>query len=160
MWETNDNMNDLELIFKDIHDDEQAENAENSVKLYMEGAENGDAEAYFQLGKCYFLGRGVAKDLVKAESYWEQSGFRGHLIAQFYVGKCYFFGKGVEKDDREAAFWFHLAATNGLKEAQYEIGIFYLNGWGVEENEKKARFWFQKAAVQVYEEAMNALKNM
>ena len=77
---------------------------------YKASAEQGDAEAQFNLGWCYDDGRGVAKDYVEAVKWYRQAAEQGHPEAQFNLGCCYANGQGVVKDKVEAYAWFSWAA--------------------------------------------------
>ena len=77
---------------------------------YKASAEQGDAEAQFNLGWCYDNGRGVAKDYVEAVKWYRQAAEQGHPEAQFNLGCCYANGQAVVKDKVEAYAWFSMAA--------------------------------------------------
>lgn len=77
---------------------------------YQAKAEQGDAEAQFNLGFCYDDGRGVAKDYVEAVTWYRKAAESGHTEAQLNLGCCYANGQGVVKDKVEAYAWFSMAA--------------------------------------------------
>jgi hypothetical protein len=77
---------------------------------YKASAEQGDAEAQFNLGFCYDDGRGVAKDYVEAVKWYRKAAVQGHAEAQYNLGCCYANGQGVAKDKVEAYAWFSWAA--------------------------------------------------
>src|ERR1017187_3925101 len=77
---------------------------------YKAKAEQGNAEAQFNLGFCYDDGRGVAKNYAKAAKWYRKAAEQGHTQAQFNLGYCYVNGQGVGKDKVEGYAWFSMAA--------------------------------------------------
>ena len=57
----------------------------------------------------YASGRGVPKDLVKAEKWCREAAEQGDAGGQFFLGAMYSIGKGVPKDEAEAYAWYSLA---------------------------------------------------
>ena len=111
-------------------------------------AEQGDAEAQFNLGVMYADGEGVPEDDVQAAFWFRKAAEQGVAAAQFNLGVMYAKGEGVPEDDVQAAFWFRKAAGQGDAEAQYNLGVMYDNGRGVPEDDGQAVFWYRKAAEQ------------
>ena len=66
-------------------------------------AEQGHAEAQYQLGGMYFEGNGVPEDKQKGEQLWKQAAAQGHAHAQYELGCMYFYGKGVPEDKQKGA---------------------------------------------------------
>ena len=71
-------------------------------------AEQGDAEAQFQLGSLYYRGEGVVLDyneapLLEAVKWWRKAAEQGHAKAQNNLGAMYYNGEGVPQDGKEAA---------------------------------------------------------
>jgi TPR repeat protein len=72
-------------------------------------AEQGDAEAQFDLGFRYNTGRGVRQDTAEAARWYRLAAEQGLAGAQFNVGLMYDNGRGVPQDDAEAVRWYRLA---------------------------------------------------
>lgn len=70
-----------------------------------------DAESDYNLGKCYELGLGVAKDQSAATTWYAKSAARGNVIAMYLLGSRYAHGETVEKDARQAAHYFEQLLT-------------------------------------------------
>ncbi|MBO4513856.1 MAG: sel1 repeat family protein, partial [Victivallales bacterium] len=111
-------------------------------------AEQGDADAQFYLGKCFYNAQGAGKDYVEAARWWRKAAEQGHAKAQYNLGVCYYNGEGVEKDYEEAARWWRKAAEQGLAVAQYNLGNCHYYGKGMEKDYKEAVRWWSKAAEQ------------
>ena len=76
-------------------------------------AEQGDAEAQYNLGMLYYEGHGVRQDYATARHWWEQAAAQGTALAQYRLGVLYQKGRGVPQDDATAREWFEKAAAQG-----------------------------------------------
>ncbi len=128
-----------------------------AFEYFRESAEKGYAKSQFYLGRCYYLGEGVAKDLNKAFSWWSKAAEQGNADAQCFLGYCYRDGEGVAKDPTKAFSWFRKAAEQGDAEAQCNLGYCYRDGEGVAKDPITAFNWFSKAAEQGDADAQCAL---
>ena len=93
-----------------------------AVSLFEKAAEQGNAEAQYSLGRCYYNGEGVGKDFTKAVSWFDKAAEQGYAEAQYKLGRCYYYGEGVNKDHAKAVYWFAKAAGEGNVSAQYALG--------------------------------------
>lgn len=76
-------------------------------------AEQGDAEAQYNLGMLYYEGHGVRQDYATARHWWERAASQGNAWAQHRLGVLYQKGRGVPQDDATAREWFEKAAAQG-----------------------------------------------
>ena len=120
---------------------------------YKASAEQGDAEAQFDLGWCYDDGRGVAKDYVEAVKWYRKAAGQNFAPAQFNLGYCCANGQGVVKDKVEAVKWYRKAAEQNYTPAQSNLGWCYDNGQGVAKDYVEAVKWYRQAAEQGHAEA-------
>ena len=120
---------------------------------YKAKAEQGDAEAQFNLGFCYDDGRGVRKDYGEAVKWYRKAAEQNFVPAQFNLGYCYANGQGVRKDKAEAVEWYRKAAEQNYTPAQSNLGWCYDNGCGVAKDYGEAVKWYRKAAEQGHAEA-------
>ena len=116
-------------------------------------AEQGNAEAQYNLGVMYDNGFGVIEDDREAVKWFRLSAEKGHADAQHNVGVMYDDGQGVIEDDKEAVKWFRLAAEQGDAESQHSLGVMYGNGEGVIEDNVYAHMWLNLAAADGNEDA-------
>ena len=101
-----------------------AGNYEAAVKAWQAPAAKGDADALFNLGQAYKLGRGVPKDLVKAEGFYGKAARLGHISAADNYGILLF-----QTNRQQAALpWLQSAADRGEPRAMYVLGIASYNG--------------------------------
>ncbi len=137
-----------------IHADILATALERAVRS---SAENGDAEAQFELGCNYDAGDGVEKDPAKAVYWYRKAAEQGHARAQFNLACSYANGEGVEADQYQASYWFRKAAEGGFVKAQFNYGVRCANGTGVTMDPAEAVQWYRKAVEQGDVSAKNNL---
>jgi TPR repeat protein len=81
-------------------------------------AEQGDAQAQYNLGWFYANGYGVQVNPTKAVDWWQRAGDQGHIEAQFALGMMYASGDGMEPDLSRAIPWLLKAARQGHEDAR------------------------------------------
>ena len=107
-------------------------------------AEKGDADAAFNLGQAYRLGRGVATNLGAAQTWFERAARKGHLDAQTTLGLMLF-----ENGDRSGGVrWLKLAAEKGEARASLIYGTALFNGDGVKRDPVLGYAYVSRAAAQ------------
>ena len=112
-------------------------------------AEQGDADAQYNLGLMYFRGDGASQNYAEAVRWYRLAAEQGGAGAQFSLGLMYFSGsEGVPKDDVEAVKWYRLAAEQGDAGGQYFLGLMYDNGYGVPLDNVRAYIWWSVSASQ------------
>lgn len=95
-----------------------------AVKEWQAPADQGDADAQFNLAQAYRLGRGVAQDNDKALALYAAAAASGHPQAADHYGLMLFQGGRRE----EALPYVEVAAARGDPRAQYLLGIAHFNG--------------------------------
>ena len=111
-------------------------------------AEQGDAEAQFNLGVIYDDGRGVLEDDVEAVRWYRLAAEQGLAEAQWGLGFKYDSGWGVPEDPAEAVQWYRLAAEQGYDLALPRLGLSYQLGQGVPQDYVQAHMWFNLEAAR------------
>ncbi len=109
------------VVAGDWEDAEAANKAGDYKKEFrlLKGlAEQGDADAQFNLGIMYTNGEGVPKDYAKAAYWFLKAAEQGDAKAQSNLGVMYEKGGGVPKDYVQAYAWMGIAATQGNANAQ------------------------------------------
>jgi TPR repeat protein len=101
-------------------------NKKKAVEWYTNAAENGYAEAQYDLATYYFN--------------------RSYMGRMFAGTGLYDDDKPDEKDYENALFWYKKASEHGHSYAQWKIGEMYNNGIGVGRDKDEAVFWYKKAA--------------
>lgn len=95
-----------------------------AVKEWQAEAAKGDADAIFNLGQAYKLGKGVPQDLAKAEQLFGQAAAMGHLQAADNYGLLLF----TRGEHAKALPYIRAAADRGDPRAEYLLGIMHFNG--------------------------------
>jgi cell division septation protein DedD len=95
-----------------------------AIKEWQAQSAKGDADATFNLGQAYKLGKGVPQDLIKAEQLFGRAAAIGHLQAADNYGLLLF-----QRGDRQRGLpYIHAAADRGDPRAQYLLGLMHFNG--------------------------------
>jgi len=127
-----------------------------AVEIWRPLAENGDADAEFNLGQAYRLGRGVKIDLGSAQTWLERAASQDHLDAQTTLGLL-LFGNG---NQAEGAKWLKQAAEKGESRALLIFGTALFNGDGVPQDRVLGYAYVSRAAAQGLEPAKSTLAQM
>lgn len=165
---------------------EQLKGYIEAAQWFRRAAEQGNADACFELGFSYNYGEGVDQDYEEAVKWYKKAiDISGHGSALYHLGECYHYGHGVPKNEEEAKSLFRLVeskdgllglyyvydgrgvrswekkrledAMNGNAEDQYYVGRWYEDHYDLKGSNEKAVEWYQKAAVQGLAEAQNSL---
>ena len=125
-----------------------AEKYQQAFPACKRAAEQGHAEAQYNLGVMYQNGEGVQEDKREAVKWYRKSAEQGFARAQYNLGSMYYNGEGVEEDKREAMKWYRKSAEQGHAVAQYNLGVMYYSGEDVQKDKQEAVKWFRKSAEQ------------
>ncbi len=116
----------------------------------------GDADAQFNLGQAYKLGRGVPLDLNQAETWYGRAAQQGHPEAEDNYGLLlYQNGKRAE-----AVQWLDRSATRDQSSAQFVLGTMLFNGDVLPKDWKRAYALMTRASWSGYAPARAALVEM
>jgi len=127
-----------------------------AVEIWRPLAENGDADAQFNLGQAYRLGRGLKLDLASAQTWLERAALQGHVDAETTLGLL-LFGNG---NQAEGAKWLKQAADKGEPRALLIFGTALFNGDGVPQDRVLGYAYVSRAAAQGLEPAKATLAQM
>ncbi len=127
-----------------------------AVRIWRPLAERGDADAAFNLGQAYRLGRGVPINLAAAQTWFERAARKGHLDAQTTLGLL-LFGNGNRTSGLQ---WLKSAADKGEPRALLIYGTALFNGDGVPEDRVLAYAYISRAAAQGLAPAKATLAEM
>jgi len=117
-------------------------------------AEQGDAEAQYNLGSMYDEGRGVTQDRAEAARWWLLAAEQGHSNAAVAMGFSYVVGLGVPMDRSEAVRFYRLGALDRHPGGMHMLGESYSTGSGVPQDYVQAHMWFNLAAANFFEEEL------
>ncbi|HEY6023801.1 MAG TPA: tetratricopeptide repeat protein, partial [Pseudolabrys sp.] len=84
-----------------------------ALRLIRPLADQGNAEAQYNLGVMYVAGKGVPRNGEEAAKWFRLAGDQGYAPAQYNLGVMHGSGLGVPQNFGEAAKWYRLAADQG-----------------------------------------------
>lgn len=96
----------------------------SAVAIWRPLAEKGDADAAFNLGQAYRLGRGVTINLSAAQTWFQRAAANGHVDAQTTLGLLLF----QNGDQTDGLKWLKQAAEKGEPRALLVYGTALYNG--------------------------------
>ncbi len=128
-----------------------------AYREWTEAANQGQAEAQYNLGMLYLKGLGVARNPEEAFRWLSLAGEHSFADAEFQVGLMREKGVGVRQDYAQAQLWFTLAAERGDSEAEVSLADLYDEGHGVQKDLARAVYWYKLAAEQGLAEAQARL---
>jgi hypothetical protein len=139
-----------EMVYREMDSNIKNEQTtlSDSVELCLQKAEQGDPESQFCLGVCYWDGKGLEKNFVKAVEWWSRAAEQDHNAAQYNLGCSYIYGAGIQQNSQKAFEWFNRSAQSGFAHAQHSLGMCYKHGEGVEADPCMALEWFTQSAQQ------------
>jgi TPR repeat protein len=127
-----------------------------AVAIWRPLAEKGDADAAFNLGQAYRLGKGVPLDLTQAQDWLERAARKGHVDAQATLGLLLF-----QNGNRVSGMrWLKSAADTGEPRALLIVGTALYNGDGVAPDPVTAYAYVSRAAAQGLAPAQATLADM
>ena len=123
----------------------QAGDYATALKEFRPLAEQGDADAQFNLGVMYEDGQGVTQDYKKALKWYRLAAEQGDATAWHQLGVMHHYGWGVKTNYKEALRFYRLGAPR-FPVSQYSLGVMYYQGQGVDQDIVIAYMWFYVAA--------------
>ena len=128
---------------------------QEELEKLIQDAEQGDAEAQYELAFCYLNGYGVEKDLEKHIYWLRLSAEQGWSHAIYRMCLNYAWGIGVEKDIEEAKYWFLKGEryTEEVLREKAESGDIECQGimarlCGILQDDEGELYWIKRSADQ------------
>jgi FOG: TPR repeat, SEL1 subfamily len=169
----------LYLGFACFYGFKTALNQKESIYWFTLAAEQGCAEAQYELAVRYEDEQGVKQDIDEAAKWYAKAAQQGYVKAmalmgdnglslhqlaregskeaQLALGHIYFEGNYKERNYKKAVYWYKKAAEKGDKEAQYQLATLLKTGNGVSASEGDSLYWYQKAAENGHADAQISL---
>ncbi|MEO5808814.1 MAG: SPOR domain-containing protein [Sphingomicrobium sp.] len=127
-----------------------------AITVWRPLAAKGDADAAFNLGQAYRLGKGVPLSLASAQSWYEKAARAGHVDAATSLGILLF-----QNGNRTSSMrWLKQAAEAGEPRALLLYGTALYNGDGVPPDPVTAYAFVSRAAAQGLAPARATLADM
>jgi TPR repeat protein len=134
----------------------QKEDYAAAVTIWRPLAEKGDADAQFNLGQAYRLGRGVPLSLTAAQSWFERAADSGHVDAQTTLGLLLF----QNGNHTGGLRWLKNASDQGEPRAMLVYGTALYNGDGVAQDPILGYAYVSRAAAQGLQAAKDTLAQL
>lgn len=98
-------------------------NPKLAATWFLRAAEQGFAEAQFNLAVVFTNGEGAPRDLATAALWCRRAAEQGFANAQFMLGIKLARGEGLPRDTAESLAWLQVAAWNGQEEAARRFAL-------------------------------------
>ena len=129
---------------------------DKAVREWQPLADSGDADAQFNLGQAYKLGRGVSLNLAAALEYYRKAAVQGHARAEDNYGLLLF-----QQNQRPQAMpYLERSAERGEPRAQYLVGTALFNGDLLPRDWVRAYALMTRATAAGLPQAQSALAHM
>jgi TPR repeat protein len=117
-----------------------------AVQWWTLAAEQGNADAQYNLGLSYYKGEGIPQDDKIAVKWYTLAAEQGFADAQHNLGVMYAVGEGVIQNFVYAHMWGNIAASNGHETGDElrDIVAEEMTASQIEEAEKLARECIRK----------------
>ncbi len=127
-----------------------------AVAIWRPLAEKGDADAQFNLGQAYRLGRGVPINLAAAQSWFERAADKGHIDAETTLGLLLF----QNGNHIGGLRWLKAASDQGEPRAMLVYGTALFNGDGAPQDPILGYALVSRAAAQGLQAAKETLSQL
>jgi len=105
-----------------------AQDAPLSLATLTQMAQDGGAEAQFQLAQRYHNGRGALQSYATAAQWYARAAAAGHAASQNQLGKYHHAGLGVAQDQTLAVKFLNAAAQTGNPDYIFDLAQALENG--------------------------------
>ena len=136
---------------------------ETALTILKPLAEQGNAEAQYNLVILYYEGIGVTQDAEKAIKWVRRAADQDHPVALMAMSFFSLHNTNQAQGRQEMVQWLRRAAEQGLAEAQFGYGVLYHLGQVVPQDNPKAYQWIYLAQINGYnetEELRDILENL
>lgn len=118
-------------------------------------ANEGDAQAQFDLALCYLNGTGIEKNEELAFNWHKKAAEQGHVNAQFALGLSYLLGDPKQQQNNNLIFkWVNGKFVDKNIDPAFDLGVSQaLSGKLTSVNDHLAFVWLRKATEQNHAEA-------
>ena len=119
-----------QLLYGSLYEDGKGgleQNYKEAVFWYKKAADQGYAQAQYNLGLLYEDGRGIDQDYYEASQWYKRASNNGFSEAQNNLGVLYITGRGVIKDRNRAELMFRRASEQGNANAERNLKMLLQN---------------------------------
>ncbi len=133
----------------------------SNLEVIQTRANDGNAQAQFELGLLYSQGKTVSIDTATAAKWLQKAAESNHVAAMTLLAWMYVKGEGVKEDHTIAFNWYQKAAEANDPDAQCALADLYHDGKpGIEQNLNAMLHWYERAANAGHAKAQYMLGQM
>ena len=125
---------------------QSSQSATASASALRSLAEQGNADAQYNLAQSYLRHDPTNKDYQSALKWLRASVEQGNASAEFLLGYLYEHGEGVPHDYTKAVENYRAAALQGHSSAENNLASLYQHGQGVPKSLSRAFEWYRASA--------------
>lgn len=116
---------------------------QDAFSKFKKAAENGNAQAQYNLGICYYNGNGVEQNVDSAFLWWNKAAEKNDTLAMYNVTMLWFNENEMicDVDPVKMEEWLAIGANADYYGAQYAMGVL----WDRREDFDGAKNWFEKS---------------
>jgi TPR repeat protein len=129
----------------------------HDIGKLTKAAEDGLAQAQYELGLRYGEGDGIEQDYERCVHWYERASAQGHGAATNNLADKYEHGLGVERDLDKAVELYKQAAGMNIVAAWYSLGRMATEGRGLQRDLAEASNWMKLAAQHDFLDARDRL---
>lgn len=137
-----------------------AQDYRQAAEYFEAAAQQGDANALYNLGKLYFRGQGVGADPVQALDYYRKAAALDHILALNTLGGLYRSGAQTGADAELARKYFARSAAFGNAVGLFETARFILQDATDTEHRIEAHMYLNLASARGHPNAPDALSEL
>ena len=130
----------------------------DALKLYTSAAEDGYVKSLYMVGKMYFYGIGVERDICKSHEYFQRSIDNYDWRAAYFLGRMLLARECGVSDQKTVIINLLRAVDNEDAESQFLLAYFLEYGLFVTQNYQEAVDLYKRSARNGYDEAEKRLK--
>lgn len=123
---------------------EKADRKEEAFSWFQKAADGGEPSGWYDVGRCYLNGIGVAQDEAMAAESFAKGLPKKSIGCHNLLGKLYFNGTGVPQDYARAFRLLSFAYAEGSKWGVFYLGKCCFEGWGTPQDFVKAREFLEQ----------------
>ena len=116
--------------------------------MYRKAADQGNADAQYNLGFAYDGGQGIPEDKAKAAKWYRKAADQGNALAQTELGYACEKGAGLPQDYIQGYMWYNLASAQGIELAkEWKLAVSKkMTKEQIAEAQKLSTQWFERKA--------------
>lgn len=132
---------------------QHSDTPQDAVNWLILAAENGHADAQYEMACRYHQGKDVEQDDAQALNWYTQAAAQGNIDAMVHAGRQFEQAQGTPQDLQKAFKYYLQAAKAGHLLGQYYLANMYHKGEYVLRDDRQALHWYEQSAAQQHRSA-------